>query len=103
MTVVAITGRRIGLGLPRYAVQEQLGWQERIDFSDPRRRVLRELGLERREILRRLRGLRRSTCDRRPPVERDLLLHELRQSLFRLRKSMLALRATFEQACRLPA
>lgn len=82
-------------------MQELLGWAERIDFSDPRRRVLRELSLERREILHTLRRLRRLPCDRRTPVERNVLLREQRLNLYKIRSAMLALRATFRQSQRL--
>lgn len=79
--------------LPNFRIRQD--WPERIDFSDPRRRVLAELDVERKEILARLRSLRRVSCDRRTPAERDAQRHELRQALYQIRKAMLALRATF--------
>ena len=68
------------------------GLADRIDFDDPRERVLAELRMERRALLSQLRGLRRLHCDRRSIASRLGAIEEKRQALRKLRRAMLALR-----------
>ena len=66
--------------------------ESRIDFSDPRLRVLAELRAESRAILAQTRALRRAWCDRHAGAQRLAALRERRIALRQLRMAIVTLR-----------
>ncbi len=69
----------------------------RIEFSDPRCRVIAELRAECRDILSRTRRFRKTMCDRRSPTERHAELRQMRLTLQQLRRAIVTLRSSMRQ------